>query len=106
VTDLVVTGDVLFRGIDVDVIAQAVEQLRPIGLRVDRFEQGMLYIGAALRPVGFWIHVQARCRPPFSGKPPQRPKIGQRVGIDVRRLGENVVRKIGHGASLSAISRF
>ena len=90
-------GDVLFLGRDVDVIAQAVEQLRPVGLRVDRLEVDPLDKLAALGPVGLGIEVDALVALPSAGQPPQRAEISQRVGIDIARFGEDVLR--GRSAS-------
>ena len=81
--DLVVERDILFRGVDRDVVAQAVEQLRPVGLRVDRLEPRPLDIGAALGPVGLGVDVDAVGRAPFAGEAGERAEVGERVGVDV-----------------------
>ena len=86
VADLIVEGDVLFLGGDVDVIAQAVEQLRAVGLRIDRLEVDPFDVDAPLGPVGLGIEVDALARFPAPGQPSQRTEIGQRVGIDVRSV--------------------
>src|SRR5947209_18971575 len=88
--DLVVKGDVFFRSVDVGVIPQAMEELRPVSLRINRLEDDALDIVAALRPSGLGGDVTAAGRFPRSGEASQRPEVRQRVRIDGRRFGKYV----------------
>src|SRR5438105_4179491 len=94
--DLVVKGDVLFRSVDVDVIPQTIEELRPVSLRINRLEDDALDIVAALRPSGLGGDVAAAGRFPRSGEASQRTEVRQRVRIDGRGLGEYVGGEIRH----------
>ena len=87
-------------GVDVDVVAQAVEQLRPVGLRVDRLHLDALDIFAPLRPVGLGVEVDALRPSQSPASRAQRPEVRQRVGIDVVGLGEDVVGEVGHARPL------
>jgi hypothetical protein len=37
-------------------------------------------------------------------QPPERPQIGERIGIDVARLGEDIFGKFGHENSFGKVS--
>lgn len=103
--NLVVEGGVLFLRVDVNVIAQTVEQLRSVGLRVDGFEQCMFNILAALGAPRLGAHVYALGGAPLPSETSQRPEVRQRVWIDVGGFGENVLREIMHRRVLGQISR-
>jgi hypothetical protein len=79
------------------VIAQAIEKLRAIGLRVDRLQFDPLGEFLALGTFGLGIEVDAFLAFPDSRQPAQRPQIGQAVGIGIVLFGEDIVGKIGHG---------
>ncbi len=96
IADLIVEGDILFLGRDVDVIAQPVEELRPVRLRIDRIEIDILDEDAALRPIGLGVEIHPLARLPAARQPPQRPQIGERIGIDVTRFGKDVRGEAGH----------
>jgi hypothetical protein len=66
-----------------DMIAQAVEELRPVGLRVDRLHLDALVIVPLLRPVGLRVDVDPALPFPNAGEPAQRPEMRQRFGVDV-----------------------
>ena len=85
IADLVVKGDVFLGRVDVDVIAQPVEELRAVGLRIDRVHADVFAEDAALRPLGLGIDVHALVRLPDAGQSAQRSEIGQGVGRYVAR---------------------
>ena len=96
VPDLVVKGDRLLRGVDMDVIAQAIEELRPVRLRMGlRIHPYMLAIRASSRPVGLGIDVHALIGLPHARQAAQRTQIGERVGGELR-LGKNIFRNAAH----------
>ena len=76
-----------------DVVAQAVEELRPVRLGIDRLHLDAFEIVASLGPVGLGIQVDALAAFPDAGEAAQRAEVRQGVGIDVFRLGEDVVGK-------------
>src|ERR1700731_2400368 len=89
-------SDVLFRSIDVDVITQAIEELRTVGLRIDRVHSNMLSKNAALRTLSFGIDIDALVGLPNTGESPERSKVSQIVWSNVGRFGEDVVRNGEH----------
>ena len=87
-------------------VAQAVEQLGAVGLRVDRLQVDALDVLALLGPPGLGVEVDALLALPDAGQAAQGPEVGERVGIDVRGLGEDVVGELGHGRQIgSSIER-
>jgi hypothetical protein len=94
-----VERDVLFDRGDMDMIAQPVEQLRAIGLRIDRLEIDPLDELAPFRPIGLGVEIDSLARFPATRQPPQRPEIGQGIGVDIGRLGEDVRGEGSHGGS-------
>src|SRR5260221_8656853 len=90
IADLVMEGDVLFLGVDVDMIAQSVEQLRSVRLRIDRLQLNALIIFPPLRTVGLRVEIDTTLPTPDAGETAQWPQIGKRVGANLVRL-----RKVG-----------
>ena len=90
VTDLIVEGDILFARVDVQMIAQPVEELRAVRLRVDRLQLDPLIIFARFGAVGLGVDIDPALALPDSGQPPQRAEVGERFGIDVLGLGEDL----------------
>ena len=82
--------DVLLRRVDVDVVAETVEELGTVGLRIDRVHPDMLAKNAALRTLSFGIDIDALVGLPNTGEPAERPKVSQTVWSNVGRLGEDV----------------
>jgi hypothetical protein len=83
-------------------ILQPIQQLRPIGLGVDRMQFHPLDKGLSFGSVSLGIDVH-----PFDAFPgprhrAQRTEIAQRVGIDLRRLGIDIVGNIVHRRGGSA----
>ena len=68
IPDLVVKGDRLLRGVDMDVIAQTIEELRPVRLRIDRIHPYMLAVHTSFRPFGLGIDVHALIGLPHAGQ--------------------------------------
>jgi hypothetical protein len=96
---------------DPRVIAQAVEELRPIGLGVDRLKLVALDEGLVLGTVGFRIDVHALGTRPDTGHTGEWPKIGQRVGIrlglgvDVSGVGIHMGSRLGTGVRDVSLQR-
>ena len=91
IADLIVEGDVLFLGRDVDVVAQAVEQLRPVGLRVDRLKIDVFDENALLRAFRLGVEVDAArpCQRPASRR--NGPRLVSVSGSTSLGLGEDIV---------------
>src|SRR5258707_13045553 len=83
-------ANALISGGDVRVVAQPVEPLRPVCLRIDRLKHRMLDILPMLRTVRLRVYVRSGHRLPRARQPAERPEVRQRVGIDIGRLGEDV----------------
>ncbi len=64
---------------DVAVVAQAVEQLRAVGLRIDGLQLHALDVRLKLRTRGFRIHVEAHRARPDARHGAERPQVGERV---------------------------
>jgi hypothetical protein len=75
------------------VIAQAIVQLRTIGLRVDRLQVNRVDVSLFSRSIGFRRDVQPALALPSSGHAAQRAEIIQGVDIDVGRFGKNILGK-------------
>ncbi len=96
IADLVVEAGVLVGGDDVDVVAQAVEQLGAVRLRVDRLHLDPLEEVASLRALGLGVEVHAFTALPDAGQAGEGPEVGQGIGIDVLGLSEDVLGEIVH----------
>ena len=96
VADLVVVGLDLPRLDDVHVIAQAVEELRPVCLRIDRLQLDALDEDLPLGPVRLGIHVETADALPDAGHVGEGTEILQGMGVDVGRLGIDVVGIVAH----------
>ncbi len=68
IADLVVEGDGFLRRVDVDVIAQPVEELRAVGLGVDRIHGDALAEHPALRTVGLRVEIDTLIGLPDAGR--------------------------------------
>src|SRR5262249_14942176 len=88
--------DVFAVGDDVNMVAQSVEKLRAVRLRVDRLHLDALAIRSLLRTLRLGIEVHAFASLPDSGETTERAEVRERVGIDLGGLGENVFGKIAH----------
>jgi len=89
-----VEGDVLLPRVDVDVVAQPVQQLRAVGLRVYRLHLDAFEILPLLRTVRLGTEIDAAHPFPDAGEAAQRAQIGQGFGVDIFGFGEDVVRNI------------
>ena len=101
VAHLAVIGADLARLRHVRHVTQAVEQLRTIGLRVDRLQLDGLFKRAgalALRP---GVQVVALHAAPDARHPPQGAEVGQGVDVDVFGAGVDVGVGVGHALALS-----
>jgi hypothetical protein len=78
--------------------------LRAVGLRVDGLEVDVLDEHPTFRPFRLRCEIHTLAGTPTSRKPAQRPKVRERIGIDVGRLGEYVVRRWGHDRVLLELS--
>src|SRR5215207_1141170 len=94
IADLIVEGDVFLRRVDVDVIPQTIQELRSIGLRIDRVHSDMLSKNPTLRALGLGVDVYAFVRLPNTRQMTQGSEISQAVGGYVVGLGKDVG---GHG---------
>jgi hypothetical protein len=83
-----------------DVIAQAVEQLGTVGLRIDRIHPDMLAKDAAFRTLSFGIDIDALVGLPNTGESTERAKVSQIVWSNVGGLCEDVGRNGEHGMTL------
>ena len=83
VADLIVKRDFFLGRVDVDVIAQAVEELGAVGLRIDRVHPDMLAKYAAFRTFGFGVDIHALVGLPDTGQSAQRSKVRQIVWSNV-----------------------
>src|SRR5205085_1912144 len=90
VADLIVERLDLPRLDDVQVVAQAVEELRAVHLRIDRLQLDALDERVVLAAFRGRVLVAPRATLPDAGHRPQRPEVRECVGIDVSRLGEDV----------------
>jgi len=95
---LVVIGLDLARLGDVDVIAQAVEQLRPVRLRIGGLGVDGLDVRLPSVAVTERIDVEALGPLPLAGQRRQRPEVGQGVDVDVFLLGVDVFGQLFHEA--------
>src|SRR5262249_27303436 len=105
VADLVVVGLDLPRLDDVRVIAQAVEELRPVGLGSDRLQLDGVDEALPLGPVRLGIHVEAADALPDAGHVGERTEILQGMGVDVGRLGVDVDGIVAHRVPPQPIPR-
>lgn len=107
VADLIVKRDVLFLGRDVDVVAQAVKQLRPVRLRVDRLKIDGLDEHAPLRAFRLGVEVHTLACAPAPRQSPQGTQIIERFRIDVAGFREDIreggYRRRRHGGTLIAV---
>src|SRR5205807_5165754 len=69
---------------DVGVVPQAVEELRAVGLAVDRFELVVLDERVVLGPFDDRMLVGAARSLPDPGQRSERPEVGQSVGVAIR----------------------
>ena len=99
VPDLVVIGLDLAGLHDVLVVPQAVVKLRAVGLGIDRLQFDAVDVRLPLRAIGLWIDVETSRPGPDAGQGPQRSEIPERIDVDVRWLGIDVLRKAGHDCS-------
>ncbi len=91
VADLVVVGfDVVGFG-DVGVVAQAVEQLRAVGLRVDGLQRDVFDIRLFFRPFGFGFDIQTARALPHARHRREGAEVGEGVEINGIGFGVNVV---------------
>jgi len=84
-----------------DVITQAVEQLRAVGLGIDGLHLDAFEIVAPFGTFGLGVQVDALAPFPHAGQRPQRAQIGQGVRIHVFRFGEDVVGEVDHRVLLA-----
>ena len=85
---------------DVHVVAQTVEVLRPVGLRVDRLQLVALDVHVGLGATLVerdGVRVGAGRALPDPGQRGERAEVGERVGVEVG-LGEDVA---GHAGTLT-----
>jgi hypothetical protein len=89
---------------DVDVVPQPVEELRPVRLRIDGLELHPLHVGVILDPIVDRVAVDSAPLPDSSERS-ERAEGVQRAGVEVERLGVDVVRASAHGESISFTTR-
>jgi len=101
VAHLIVVGLDLVRLGDMGVIAQAVEQLGPVGLWVDWLELNALVKRLLLGAFGLGFDVQAAHSLPHTGHSAQGAQVGQGIHIHRMGFGVNVFGKVTHGLAPS-----
>jgi len=82
---------------DVRVVAQPIEELRAVGLGIDRLQFDAFNEHLLLRALGLGVDVKAASALPDSGQAGQWPEILQRVNVEVRGFGVDVLGIVGHG---------
>src|SRR5580698_195372 len=88
-------GDGFFRRVDMNVVAQPVEELGTVALRINRFHTDVLAKHTAFRTIRLGVDVHSLIRFPYTGQAAQRPQIGERIWRRLR-FGVNVVGDIRH----------
>jgi hypothetical protein len=96
VADLIVEGDGFLRCVDMDVVAQPIEELGAVRLRIDRLHPDMFPENAPLGARRFRVDVHPLIGLPHTGQATQRAKIGQRIWREIG-FGEDVVKTVPHG---------
>src|SRR5262249_11058563 len=89
VANLLMEGELLVELVDVEVVAESVEELRPVGLRVDRFEDHPLDVRFRQASRGDRVQIAALSLP-GSRQRSQRSEVPERVEVEVDGLGIDV----------------
>lgn len=101
VADLIVKRLDLVRLDDPRVVTQPVEQLRPVGLRIDRLQLHALDESLPLGAIGLRIHVDAARAFPYARHAGERAEIGE--GVDFWfGFGVDVLGVVLHGWLIGA----
>lgn len=95
VTDLVVKGFHVVGLDDACVVAQAIEELWAVGLRIDGLALHVLDKGLLFGPVSLGVDVQAALAGPDASHAGEGAEVGQGIHIG-RRLGVDVFGKVFH----------
>jgi hypothetical protein len=77
-------------------VTQAIKQLWPVGLRIDRLEFDAFDESLLFRAFSLGLDVQAPGTLPASRHAAEGAKILQRIDVEIRRLGVDVFRKFAH----------
>ena len=97
VPHLIVIGLDLTRPDDMGVVAQPVEELRSIGLRINGFEIDVFDVGGRSRAFRLGVDVGAAYTLPGAGHGGKGPEIGEGVDVDILGLSVDVLGKFAHG---------